>query len=98
MAVSRPRAERDTTARSRTSRHIEALDALFAAVEADEQRGIDTARWLTRRLRQAFVDLDLYELAETVDAVYGAVTLTASAQQIVRLVELLEGSAEQHRR
>jgi hypothetical protein len=82
----------------RTSPHIEALDALFAAADADEQREVDSARWLARRLRQALVDLDLNDLVEDVDAARGYVTVRAEPRTVIALVELIERMAEGHRR
>jgi hypothetical protein len=78
---------------------MEALDVLFAAVEADRQREVDTVRSLARRLRQALVDLDLYELASGgVESVSAVLTLSGTSRQVEKLVELLEKRAEAHRR
>src|SRR4051812_40296315 len=95
MAPSRPNADEALPPqRRRTSRHIETLDALFAAAELDEQRGIDAARWYARRVRQALVDLAQYELADGVDAARGSVTISGSPRQFEKFVEWLERYAE----
>jgi hypothetical protein len=49
-------------------------------------------------LRQALIDLDLYALAERVNAERGHVAVRASPRQVQNLVELLEQRAEERRR